>query len=276
MERLFSLLTCFRTTKEEREFNKELRDKGLEIAIEQCLNKINQLISSEEIARKFILQELDFAQKEELLPQNFIINSGFNPVEYEGALEEFSENKEELLNLQILLENLLNKITQKEEIIYISIKVIDQVMKEWKIGKYKQINDEKKIEKAVQEEIPSAVIQYDVQKVNELMEEYSDIIGDIIMGTTTPNEEERTEDFKNHISQAGIEGKSPHALILSCFYEHKKPYNQQLPISINQLDETALSFLKSILKGFSSQGFSPAFITYKENHPHEIYNLLKN
>jgi hypothetical protein len=304
MELFTYLIACIKATKEERRFNEELRKEGLKIAISRCAQEINKTIHSKEVAIKFVLQELDFAQKEEIFPKEFILNSGFHKLEYEDALNRFQESKVELFKIQTLFDDFLRKIKKEKEMVTVSINILEQIMQNWEIGKYSlargeseymkpkispepiEIPEEKieipteniettppkeeRVEKEIEEPKP---IQYDSKRVNQLMEEYSDIIGDIIMGVTNPNEEHRIEEFKEHISRAGVEGESPHALVLGCFYEHKEPYNTQLPIKMSEMSGTSLKFFMSILEGFAKQGYSQPFLVYMEKY-RDDFNLL--
>jgi len=285
---LTNLFACIRESKEERDFNTQLRKDGLTIAVSRCIQEINEIIPSKEVAIKFVLQELDFAQKEEEFPKEFILNSGFHQLEYKDALDRFQESEPELLKVQIKFDDFLRKIKNKEEMIQISIDILDHVMERWEIGKYSsarrtpqerevtepepEIQEEKPIIEEIKE--PKAVLQYDSNRVNQLMEEYSDIIGDIIIGTVNPTEATRIEEFKEHISLASLEGQSDHALVLSCFYEHKEPYDDKLPIKISEMNDVALNFFRSIVKGFSQQGFSQAFLDYMEENREQMH-LLK-
>jgi hypothetical protein len=282
---LNDILACIKATKEEKAFNAELRKEGLKIAVNQCLNNINETIPSKEMAIKFVLQELDFGEKENIFPQDFLLNSGFHQLEYQNALERFKEDKVELLQIQTPFDNFLRKIKNEEEMLSVSMNIIKQVMYKWEIGKYSlargeaeetdiQPEEEDNIEVKEIEEKPK-IIQYDSTRVNELMEEYSDIIGDIITGINNPKEEQRIEEFKEHISLARQEGHSDYAVVLSCFYEHKKTYNTNLSVKVNEMNGVSLNFLKSILKGFSKQGFSEAFCTYMEENKDEIYLLIQ-
>ncbi len=288
---LNNLLACIWVTKEEREFNAQVRRDGLEIAVNRFLEEINENIPSKELAIKFLLQELDFAQKEEVLPIDFILNSGFHPLEYQDALNRFKENEAELVAIQRVSDNFLKNIKNEEEIVEISTKLIESIMYHWGVGKYapargesdeykdvvsqieeveEHIEEEKIIEK-IEEPKP---IQYDSNRVNHLMEEYSDIIGDIITGTPNPKEERRVEEFKEHISKASLEGESDHAVVLGCFYEHKEPYNAHLPIKVKEMSDISVNFLRSILKGFEKQGFSETFLLYSEENRDEINRLF--
>ena len=290
---LTCLMTCIQATKEARDFNEQLRRDGLKMAVKQCSKDINNIIHSQDIAIKFILQELDFSQKEKALPTEFIRNSGFHHLEYEGASEMFQENKTDLVQIQTLFDNFLRKIKNEKEVMQVSIHLIEQIMDEWKIGKYSPITREEKEEipqqPIIQEpvDIPPEIniipeeeepkilkMQYDSNRVNQLMEEYSDIIGDIIMGMNNPNEEHRIEIFKEHISLASIEGQSHHARVLSCFYEHHEPYNLHLPIPLKEMSGESLSFFKSIIQSFSKQGFSQEFLTYIDNNKEDTHLIL--
>jgi hypothetical protein len=269
---LMDLLACIKATKEEREFNKQLRKDGLKIAIKQYIEEINKRIPSKEIAIKFVLQELDFAQKEDILPLEFILNSGFHQLEYKDALDRFQENKIELLQIQTILDNFLRRVKNEKEIADISIEIIEQTMQRWEIGKYSRARGKEKeeeVETPIEKSVKKPdIIEYDNNRINEIMEEYSDIIGDIIIGTKNPEEEIRIKAFKEHISKATLEGHNPYALVLNCFYEHPEP-----SIPISEMDDNALKFLRTILKGFSKQGFSESFLDYMDKYKEEI-NLL--
>jgi hypothetical protein len=291
MRLVSKIFSSISVTKEEREFNAQVRKDGLEIAVNRCIQEINQAIPSKELAIKFVLQELDFAQKEEILPLNFILNSGFHQLEYQDALNRFKESESELIKIQTISDNFLKNIKNDKEIIYTLTKIIETIMDKWEIGKYAPAREESqeiteeisepKVEYNKEEDIiienieEPKPIQYDSDRVNHLMEEYSDIIGDIITGTANPTEEKRIEEFKEHISSASIEGHSDHAVVLSCFYHHKEPYDTLLPIKTNQMSSNSLNFFKSILKGFAKQGFSEPFLEYEEENREDIYNLLQ-
>jgi len=289
---LTNILACIRETTEERAFNLQLRNDGLKIAIEQCLEEINGAIPSKEVAIKFVLQELDFAEKENLFSQEFLTQSGFHPLEYKNALERFKDSQEELLHIQTILDNFLRKIKNEKEMINVSMGLLKKVMYRWEIGKYSLArgeHEEQTIEPHKEEEQedieenntienieePPKTLQYDSKRVNQLMEEYSDIIGDIITGKENPKEKARIEAFKEHITLASIEKESDHAIVLACFYEHKEPYNLNLPIQVSDMSDVSVNFLKSILQGFAKQGFSQSFLKYAEENSQEIYDLTQ-
>jgi hypothetical protein len=298
MERISNIINCIWQTTEQREFNEKVRQAGLKIAIENSLNEIHKNISSKEIAMKFILQELELAHQENTLPQEFISNSGFHPLEYENTLNRFKESETELLKPQNIFDTLLRNIQKEKDVTHASIKIIEDVMSKWQLGKYSKVKEEKKKEintkekinkeveetvttetpitpqaknqEAKKEKIPQPIL-YDNKRVNHLMEEYSDIIGDIITGNPNEKEAKRIEEFKKHISQASIEGESSHAIVLSCFYEHQEPYNAMLPIKATEMNQASLSFLQNILKGFAQQGFSDTFLAYEKENKEGIY-----
>ena len=278
-----NLLACILATKEERQFNAQVRKDGLEIALNRCLDEINRKIPSTELAIKFVLQELDFGEKERILPPDFILNSGFHQLEYQDASNRFKESEVELRKIQTISDNFLRNIKNEKEMVESLTTIIEEVIYQWEIGKYSparveeitepkvEINEEKNIiSEDIEEPKP---IQYDSDRVNHLMEEYSDIIGDIIIGAINSKEERRIEEFKEHISRAGVEGESPHALVLGCFYEHKEPYNTQLPIKMSEMSGTSLKFFMSILEGFAKQGYSQPFLAYMEKY-RDDFNLL--
>jgi hypothetical protein len=292
---LKNIFSSLRETKEERAFNEQLKKDGLSVAVARCTKEINEKIPSKELAIKFLLQELDFSRKEEAFPEEFIFNSGFHQLEYEGALDRFEESKEDLEKIQTLFDTFLEKIKNEKEMIDISITILDSVMREWKIGKYslarveeeEPSDDQESLEESTQkislearveeEQIEEMVtplpLQYDTYRVNELMEEYSDIIGNIITGIDNSDEIERIEAFKGHISAAAQEGRSHYALVLSTFYEHGESYQRELPVSIGKMNDESLDFLMSILKRFAKKGFSQPFTSYMESHRDRVYSL---
>jgi len=303
------IFNCIGQTKEQREFNAKIREYGLAIAINKSLEEIHKSILSKEVAIKFVLQELDFANQENTLPQEFISNSGFHPLEYKDTLNRFKESEKELLKPQSIFDDLLRNIQNEEEVNTTSINIIEDIMSKWKVGRYalareeneETVLQEKKPKKEIKKKSDKAPIEiekantptpepikeekpiieepkepqpiyYDSKRVNGLMEEYNDIIGDIITGKANEKEEKRIEEFKEHISKASIEGVSDHAIVLSCFYEHKKPYNQTLPIRASEMNNTSLKFLQNILKGFEQQGFSDTFLKYEKENREGINN----
>ena len=69
MDLLSNLFNCIWQTKEQREFNAKIRAYGLKTVLNHFLEEIHESISSKEMAIKFILQELDFANQENTLEQ---------------------------------------------------------------------------------------------------------------------------------------------------------------------------------------------------------------
>ena len=139
-----NLFASISVTKEEREFNAQVRRDGLEIAINRCLKEINETIPSKELAIKFVLQELDFAQKEEILPPDFILNSGFHQLEYKDASDRFKESEIELLQIQTVSDNFLRNIKNEKEMIESLTTIIEETMYQWEIGKYSPARVESK------------------------------------------------------------------------------------------------------------------------------------
>ncbi|RUM71436.1 MAG: hypothetical protein DSZ07_00475 [Sulfurovum sp.] len=129
---------CLRRTEEQRVFEERLFIEGLQREELKIVEKINQTIPSEELAVKFVLQELDAIRIGDMLNQDFTKKSGFHHAQYLGALEKFGEVEEELDKIQIILFSFLNKIANEKIMFQTNREILDRVMEYWEIGKYSE------------------------------------------------------------------------------------------------------------------------------------------
>ncbi len=318
---LQDIFFCLTASRPERELNQQLRARGLKEATRELIQEINALLPSASIATTFVLRELQFGAQDKTLPASFLKTCGFAPRSYAKLPSLLPEEQAILTKIDEKIDALIGYLRHDQEIQEVSIALIDQVMKQWSIGRYnpnptpqenqqepkqepkrdtqptptqKAQEEPKKetqptseasevdqrsastIPKIPQEE--SDTIHYDKRAVYDLMEEYSDIISPIIIGTppATQEEEQRIRLFKEHITQAAIEGISPHAIVLSCFYEHTPPHDQLLPPPLEAMNQEAINFLLSILESFNKQGFSPTFMAYMQEHRTLLESIIKN
>jgi len=144
----FSRIFGFNTNKvtEDIEFENLVRNNGYENIGREIANILNKEIISKEVAKQFILEELDAASQGNDYARNFVRNSGFNNFEFEGTMyntEWGTDNNIE--HLQLLLRSFLMKINDIDLMVKLSISVIDNIMKEWKLGKYEKNNIDKKL-----------------------------------------------------------------------------------------------------------------------------------
>ncbi len=287
-----NILTCMGKTTKQREFEEKLQIDGVRNLIDKTFETVNNTIFSKELATKFVLQELDVAQYGDNISQNFAHNSGFEPHEYQGALEKFNENENELAVIELVFSDFLENISNKKLLTETTITLLDKIMQHWKIGKYsvekpiqKPIEKSLKIEEVIEkkelieerieviQKNDSSPLVYDAQTVNHLMEEYSDIIKNIIRGQHNLKEKPRINEFKEHMSIAGEAG-NPIATVFCCFY--KQESSSTLPLPITQMSEESIKFFIEILDTFYREGFSEPLMDYLEDNNNEVWELATN
>ena len=273
---LNNILDCIKKTKKQREFEEKLQADGVRREIEKNFEVINATIISKELAIKFVLQELDMAQNSDTVSQNFVKNSGFQAVQYQDTLEKFKSNETELSMVEFIFSDFLENISNKKLMAETTIILIDKIMYHWKIGKYeieKNSNEISIKEEEEREKEEVAPIVYDTQKINSLMEEYSDIIENIIKGQHNNKEQLRIQKFKEHMSIAGEAGNSI-ATVFCCFYKQEESLN--LPIPIEEMSEESIKFFIEILDTFYREGFSEPLMDYLEENHNTVWELANN
>ena len=325
-----STLQCLRRTREQRTFEEKLYVIGLEKEQAIMIEKINGTIVSEELALKFVLQELDVARQGDAFSQDFVQNSGFHKAEYLGALKKFEEEKESLEEIQLLVVDFLNKISNEKTMFKVSMAMLNGVMEHWSIGKYseegklflqdelmkqelpleteattsslmlfmKQVKmfimkklvyaddkiqdlldayalskEEKKAsvvplkEESLNEDDTTVGVKiYTEEKVNELMEEYSHIIEEIITGKINPDNNEEIQMFQEQISLAAEEGNNL-ASVFCAFFEGKTSF------PITYMDDKSKIFFIEILDTFQKKGFSDSLHEYFQENRGNVYAL---
>ena len=140
---MFDLLINTTLTQEDKEKVEEFKRK-IEVLNKDELsliifNSLNEKLNSEKLVRQFILEELDAARQGDDRANNFVLNSGFQSFEYVGAMNrtQWEGNIDELEYLQIYFRGFLFKIPNIKLQTYISLFVVDKIMQQYKLGKYK-------------------------------------------------------------------------------------------------------------------------------------------
>jgi len=341
IDRLFSFfsfnLHCTRRTQEQKIFEEELYHRGLEEEQKQMIQKINDTIGSKELAVKFILQELDVAQKGDTFIQYFVEKSGFHISEYSGALEKFQQEREEIEKIQSFFIIFLNKISDEETMFKTAMAILNGVMEHWEIGKYSEerellVEEEKVLatpcvdkkvidRKAVfslylkkvkillmgklltienrlqgfldtfsmpkeieerrdessmsgyrKEDIkePEVIIKiYTDEDIDVLMEQYSHVIEEIIIGKINPKNHEEINLFKEEICLASVGGNN----LASVFCAFFKVETSVHTFPLRVMDEKSQLFFIQILNTFEEKGFSENLYEYFEENRDSVYAL---
>ena len=125
-------------SKEDIDFENQVKNDGYEYAGKRIADILNEKITSQDLARQFVLEELDAARQGNNFAQNFVKSSGFKSFEYVGAINrtKWEGNESELEHLQLFLRGFLIKIRDIDLMVKLSTKVVDEIMKKWGLGKY--------------------------------------------------------------------------------------------------------------------------------------------
>ena len=124
---------------------------GINDAAKEVSSIINQKITSENIAMQFVLEEIEAASQGNDLAKYFALNSGFDEDDYIGAMNNSFEEvdgvespQEFILAITTMLHSDINLMVD------FRTKIVDNIMKEWKLGKYAPINNQQKLVSMVQ------------------------------------------------------------------------------------------------------------------------------
>lgn len=124
---------------EDIDFENQVRSDGVKHAGKRIADILNEKITSQDLARQFVLEELDAARQGNDFAQSFVKSSGFKSFEYVGAINKtkWEGDESELEFLQLFLRGFLIKISDVDLIVKLSTTVVDEIMKRWGLGKYK-------------------------------------------------------------------------------------------------------------------------------------------
>jgi len=258
-------------SQEDRSFEKQVREDGVEYVAKRIAEQLNQKISSEALAKVYILEELDSARGGNEFARIFVENSGFNPNEYIGAIgkTKWEGEESELEHLQLFSRQFLERIEDIDLKVKLAIAILDEVMQKWKMGKYGNNN------KTSQSTLDQ--FDYNNEKVELLIEEYKDIIPPFIGGLGSFNNITRMNEFAEHMALAGLKGNYK-GVVFSCFSQHSDILNSVLPIEIKEFSNESLEFMIKIMFKYSGSGFSKSFKEYlrNNNNKKEIIHLANN
>lgn len=128
-----------------------IEEHGIDLTSKMLAEYINQKILSEDIAIQFVLEELEAASQGNETAKLFALTSGFDEDDYMGAMSNSFEEidgadgpQQTILNLCMMLYPNQNLMAE------LRIKTVDNIMKEWQLGKYSAVNDEIRLVDVVQ------------------------------------------------------------------------------------------------------------------------------
>jgi len=125
---------------------------GIDFTAEMLAEYINQKISSEDIAMQFVLEELEAANKGNEMAKLFASTSGFDEDDYMGAMHNSFEEVDGPGGPQQLILNLCMMVYPDQNLMAeLRIKAVDNIMKDWQLGKYSAVNDERRLIDIVQQ-----------------------------------------------------------------------------------------------------------------------------
>ena len=131
-------------SQEDIDFENQVKKDGYEYAGKRIADEINERITSKDLAKQFVLEELDSArQGNEYTQIHFVKNSGFKSFEYVGAINKTrgEGNESELEHLQLLLRTFMTRINDVDLMLKVWTTVVDEIMKRWELGKYENTNN---------------------------------------------------------------------------------------------------------------------------------------
>ena len=124
------------------DYENQVREDGVDYASKRIMDILNGEITSKDLAKQFVLEELDAAIKGNEYAKDFAKNSGFKSYEYVGALNRtrWKGEESELERIQLFVrEAFIFPIRDIDLMVKLSIAVLDRVMQRWELGKY--LND---------------------------------------------------------------------------------------------------------------------------------------
>lgn len=116
--------------------------KDIPTLVEEWFDKVDKKITTNAVAKQFVLEEIEGASLGDEISQNFSKLSGFDKIDYDGAMNEknsFDEvdgggSPQQVLTFECHIP-LLND-ENKDLLVEIRLQVVDKIMKKYSLGKY--------------------------------------------------------------------------------------------------------------------------------------------
>jgi len=99
---------------------------------------IEQFQPSQSLVKQFILEELDAMRYGDETAKTFAKNSGFSESEYYGAMDksEWEGKPSKLEQMQLFIRVYSSSFSDKSISSQLMVKIVDNIMREYKLGKY--------------------------------------------------------------------------------------------------------------------------------------------
>lgn len=119
---------------------------GIDATAKMLSEYVNEMIKTDDVAIQFVLEELEAASQGNEMAQLFASTSGFDEEDYEGAMYNSFEEVDGVNGPQQTILNLCMPLYPDTDLMAeLRIKTVDNIMKEWKLGKYSAINSTKRL-----------------------------------------------------------------------------------------------------------------------------------
>lgn len=261
---------------EDIDFENQVRIDGYKHAGKRIADILNEKITSQDLARQFVLEELDAARQDDNFAQSFVKSSGFKSFEYVGAINKtkWEGDESELEHLQLFLRAFLMKISDIDLMVKLSTTIVDEIMKKWGLGKYD--NNDSYIDDSHNElETILEQLDYSEENVENIIEKYSDVVQSIITGLSGVGQIDKRNEFAEHMAIAALK-ENYKGTVYSCFVKHGGFFESLLPIPIVKFSDKAFEFLLILLSNYVEIGFSKSFKDYLKNNKKEVLDLANN
>ncbi len=121
------------------------------------------------------------------------------------------------------------------------------------------------------EKVEPTVKIYSDEKIYELMEEYSSVIEEIIIGKITPEHHQQVIQFQEHIALA-LKEENNLASVFYPFFDSKS-FSPTIDFPIKEMDDKSKKFFIDILNSFEKRGFSINLHKYLDENQEDVYIL---
>ena len=119
-----------------------INEYGIDATAKMLAEYINQKIVSEDVAVQFVLEELEAASQGNDVAKLFATSSGFDEDDYMGAMHNSFAEVDGPNGPQQEISKLCGMLyPDRDLMVELRVKVVDNIMKEWKLGKYSAVNN---------------------------------------------------------------------------------------------------------------------------------------